>query len=114
MNVEPDFGTSAAIDLADRVLKLDPTRDHRGKVGLGRDAELDVDVGQAKVTVNQQRAAAHLGEAGGEGGGQPGFPDAPFPGGDRDDGSRRHARTLVAFPFRFPRTEVHHHAAPLS
>jgi hypothetical protein len=99
-NVEADFRTCAAIHLANRVFEFDPARDNRGEIRFGSDAELHVDVGEPEVTVNQQGAAAHLGEAGGEGGGEPGLPDPALARGDRNDGSRRHARALLAFgPF---------------
>ncbi len=78
-HVEADFRTSAAIHLADRILEFDPAGDDRGEIRFGRDAQLHVDVGEAKVTVNKKRAAAHLGEAGGEGGGSQVLPTPPLP-----------------------------------
>ena len=53
---------SAAINRRNRIVEFDPAGDHGGKVSLRRDPELDIDIGEAKVTIHQQGPFPGLGE----------------------------------------------------
>src|SRR5690348_1196411 len=55
-------------------------------------SELHIDIGEAEIAVEQQRAAPGLRQGMRQRNREPGFADAAFPGSDRDDVARRSRR----------------------
>jgi hypothetical protein len=82
----------AAINRRHGILELDPASNNGGKIGLWRDAQLNVDIGQAKVAIDQQHAAARLGQRRGQRNGYECLAHTALATGNRDDGSRRNPR----------------------
>ena len=69
---------------------------HGGEIDLRGQPELDVHIGEAEVTVEEQHALAAPGERMGEGDGEPGLAHASLAGGDRDDAAGAGAERRLA------------------
>ena len=70
-NMEADFGHRR-----DDIAHGKFSRHHGAEIPFWRQAELDVDVGEAEITVEQQGVTAGVGQGMGQGDGEPGLADA--------------------------------------
>ena len=99
----------AAINRRHGIIQFNPAGDHRGEICFWRDAQLDVDIGQAKVAIHQQRALASLCECGGQRDGHEGLANTALATGNGNDRGWRDARSrALGRPFlRFSKHEDH-------